>query len=143
MSSIHPSPLLRRALMADASASLVFAVAQLVTTGALARTLGLPAALLVGTGLFFVGYAAMLLTVARASRVARELVLFIVLGNVGWALGCTELLLSHTLPVTPAGSMFVIAQVSFVLTFAALEYRGLRRSRPAAASGAPMTQTAS
>ncbi|MES3032423.1 MAG: hypothetical protein V4813_00345 [Gemmatimonadota bacterium] len=143
MSSIHPSPLLRRALIADASGSLVLAVAQLAAAGALAAVLGLPASLLLGTGIFLMVYALLLITVANSSRVARALVLLIVIGNVGWGIGCAELLLSDMVQVTPTGSMFLVAQMIFVLTFSALEYRGLRQSRPAAAPGTPMTAATS
>lgn len=134
MIHVTPSPLLRRALLADAVVSGAVAALQLLATDALASLLGLPAALLTATGLFLVAYTGLLAWLASRRRMPAWLVATIVVGNVGWAAGGVALLAAGSSAPTALGAAFVVLQVVAVLAFAALEYLGLRRSAPAAAA---------
>jgi hypothetical protein len=86
MQTVHPSRLLRIALLADAVVSGAMGVLQLGAAAALATLLELPQALLLGTGEFLLAYALLLVTLATRTRLWPALVTFIVLGNVLWAL---------------------------------------------------------
>lgn len=136
MKTIQAARLLKTALIVDAVASLGLAGLQLFIPAVLAEYLSLPGLLVTGTGVFLVGYALMLVMVARASRVWEFLVQFIVIGNVGWALGC--LALAATSLVTPSalGMAFLSLQAMAVLLFACLEYAGLQASKAIEAGGA-------
>jgi hypothetical protein len=136
MKTIQTARLLKLALIVDAGASLGLAVLQLFMPSLLADYLSLPRLLVTGTGAFLVGYALMLVLVARTGRVWQFLVQFIIIGNVGWALGC--LALAATSVVTPSGlgMAFLSLQAMAVLLFAWLEYAGLQASKAGVAGGA-------
>lgn len=128
MKSIQASQLLKTALLADAAVSAAAAALQLAVPDGLAELLHLPRALLVETGAFLAVYVVLLVAMARAARLWSSLVWVVVLGNVGWALGCVGLAVS---PVPGAlGVAFLLVQALAVLVFAALEYRGLKSSAP-------------
>ncbi len=131
MRTIHPSPLLRTALLADAVVSGAVAIIQLAATDWLSGFLQLPRTLLFETGVFLVVYTALLLVLARSARVPSALIAVIVLGNVGWALGCAGLLVVGGVSPSAMGVAFVIVQAVAVLAFAALEYIGLASSERA------------
>jgi hypothetical protein len=136
MKTIQPARLLKLALIVDAGASLGLAVLQLFMPALLADYLSLPHVLVTGAGAFLVGYALMLVLVARAGRVWAFLVHFIIIGNVGWALAC--LTLAATSLVTPSGlgMAFLALQAIAVLLFAGLEYAGLQASKARVTGGA-------
>jgi hypothetical protein len=104
------------------------AVQQLAVTGPLSGLTGLPAPLLTGTGLFLIGYTALLLGMWRQSRVLPWLVALVVAGNGLWALGCIGLAASGAVPATGLGQVFLMAQTATVLAFAIWEAVGLKRS---------------
>ena len=129
MTNIHPSTWLKNALLADAAVSGATALLQTLATAGLVSLLGLPAGLLLETGLFMIGYCALLIWLARRARLSVIWIELIVTGNVLWAVGCTIVLLqAKTLATTPLGQAFVIVQAIAVLAFAALEWAGLKRS---------------
>jgi hypothetical protein len=130
MRTIHPSPLLKWALGADAAVSGALGAIQCVAAGTLAGVLGLPGALLAGTGAFLLGYAALLVALARRERVWAWLVAFIVVGNVGWALGCAVLALDGG-AAGGLGVAYLALQIVGVLAFAGAEGVGLRHSADA------------
>ncbi len=129
MRLVVPSSFLRRALVADAIASAAVAAAQVAAAEPLQALLGLPLALLVESGWFLVAYVVMLFAMAAARRVPAALVTLVVVGNVGWAIGCVTLAALHG--PTALGIAWLVAQATVVLVFAALERRGLERSPPA------------
>lgn len=131
MHTITPSPLLKTALLADAVVSGAVAFIQLAATDWLSGFLHLPRTLLFETGVFLVLYTALLVVLARSARVPSALVTAIVMGNVGWAVGCAGLLLVGGSSPSAMGVAFVIVQAVGVLVFAALEYRGLASSHRA------------
>jgi hypothetical protein len=129
--TVHPSLLLKIALMADAVVSGATGLLQLTAANPLATLLDLPRAGLLATGEFLVIYALLLVVLATRERLWSGLVMFIVLGNVAWALGCVALLLAGMLSPTAPGIGFVLMQAVAVVVFAVLEWRGLGRSLPA------------
>lgn len=130
MTAITSSPTwLPRVLALDAASCVLVGAAQLLFTDALARLTGLPAGLLMGTGLFLLAYAALAAVLARRRPVPRTLVGWIALGNFAWALGCVALLASGIYPVTGLGMAWVLAQAVTVLLLAEAQWLGLRASR--------------
>jgi len=135
MKLVHPSPMLKTALAVDALSGAGTAGLQLLMPGLLADRLGLPMALLLETGLFLVGLAALLAFLARSERVAAPLVWAIVIGNVGWSAGCVLLWAAGLVAPTPLGVAFLLMQAAVVLALAAWEAAGLRASRPLSPAG--------
>lgn len=136
MTQIFPSRLLRAALLIDAFGSAGCGLLQLGLYTHSAR-LGLPVDLVLGSGLFMLSYAAVLVLLARMARVPRAAIVFIAVGNLGWALGC-GLLALWAPAVTALGAGYLVFQAVAVAGFAALQSLGLARSNTAqlAAAGA-------
>lgn len=128
MRSIQPSPLLRWALWADAITSGLLALLQLGDSMVLAEHLHVPRVLLVGSGIFLVGYVILLIVLARRERVLAALIGFVVLGNVAWAATCAALAAGWQLNPSTVGVAYLMLHVIGVLAFAAIEFIGLRRS---------------
>lgn len=139
MRTVLPSPLLRGALLLDAAISTAAALLHLAPGGHTAAWLGLPPALLTETGVFMLLWAAALLWLARSRTLAAPLVQALVLGNLGWALGCVAALATDLLAPTALGSAWLLLQAVAVLGFAVLQAAGLRRS--AGAAGAALAQS--
>ena len=135
MLTVRPSPSLRFALLADACVSGATGLLQLGATQSLSALLALPHAVLLGTVEHFVVYALLLAAMATRTRLWSAPVRVVVPGNGLWALASVGLLLSGALSPSPMGVGFVLLLAVAVLVFAALEWRGLRRSPPAAARG--------
>lgn len=131
MKSLLPSSWLRFALLADAGMSTAAAALQLGATAWLVAALQLPQPLLLESGLFMVGYAALLVVLARSPRVWTGLVALVVWGNVGWAVACVLLALTGAVQPTALGLAFLGLHAAGVLVMAAWQYAGLRRSLPA------------
>lgn len=125
---IHPSPLLSRALLADAIFSGVSAVGLTLGAGVLAPFLNLPEALLRETGLFLVAYTALVGWLGTRQSVLRPLVLLVVAGNAAWTLASIALLFSGAVNPNLLGEIVVVAQAIATGVFAELQYIGLRRS---------------
>jgi hypothetical protein len=125
MSILTSNTWLKRVLVADAVVSGAVAVLQLTATRSLAELTGLTASLLLGTGVFLVGYVALLFAMASRPRLPVGLVWFVILGNVGWAAGA---LLVAASGLTSLGVAFALLHAVAVLAFAGLELQGLRTS---------------
>ena len=134
MQTVNPSTLLKKALAADAVVSGAVAVLQVSMSDVLSRMLMLPRGLLVETGVFLVGYTLLLIVLARSARIWSALVVMIVIGNAGWAVGCAVLPGAGYLQPNAPGLAFIAAQAAAVLVFAGLEYLGLRDSHPVQAT---------
>ena len=130
MKTLAPSALLRRALLGDAAGSLDVAALQLAAAAPLAALTQLPALLLAGSGLVMAVYGALLLLMARRTRLPRALVPAVIVGNVGWALGAL-LVGIQAAPALP-GLALLAVHALWTLLFAALQQAGLSRSVPAA-----------
>jgi hypothetical protein len=125
---IHPSLLLRRALLADAIFSGVSAVLLTLGVSVLASLLSLPEALLRETGLFLVAYAALVGWLGTRPSMPKALVWIVVAGNAAWALASIALLFSGWVAPNLLGEAAVALQAVAVGVFAELQYVGLRRS---------------
>lgn len=126
-----PSPTLRLALWTDAAVSGAAGALQLAGGDALAAAFGLPAPLSLASGVFLLGYAAMLVAMARASRLHAALLALVVFGNLGWALACVALPAAGALNPEPLGWAWLLLQAVAVVAFAAWEGAGWRASPPA------------
>ena len=122
--------LIRRALLADALLSGAAGIVMIVGGAALAPLLNLPAALLIGAGVFFIPWTLALLWIARANPLSRSGAQTVIAVNVAWVLASIALLFALT--PSPFGVAFVIAQAIAVGVLAELQYIGLKRA-PAAA----------
>jgi hypothetical protein len=131
---IHPSLLLRRALLADAIFSGTSAVLLTLGAGALAPLLNLPDTLLRETGLFLILYAALVGWLGTRQTVPKVPVWLVVAGNAAWTLASIALLFSGLVAPNLLGEIFVAAQAIATGVFAELQYVGLRRSGLAVAA---------
>lgn len=130
MTSIHPTRFLRHALIADALACSALVLLQLSLPDFLARQLQLPSVLLTGSGAFLVAYVGLLIVLASSKSVWKAMVGLVVVGNVGWAVGCVALA-SFAAP-SGLGVAYLMAQAVFVLVIARFEWLGLKGSPVAA-----------
>ena len=96
--------------------------------GLLAPLLHLPEALLRETGLFLIGYAALVGWLGTRSSVPKVLVLIVIAGNAAWTLGSIALLFSGAVTPNLPGELFIVAQAIATGVFAELQYVGLRKS---------------
>ncbi|MGE0807490.1 MAG: hypothetical protein AB7L76_18240 [Burkholderiaceae bacterium] len=135
MRYIESSKLLKNALWMDAAAGGAMALLQLLGTAAVVRLTGLPTALLLGSGAFLLGFVVLLVLMARATRLPAALVLLVVVGNFGWAVGSLLWLLVGSSTGNGFGVAYVLVQALAVLALAEVEYMGLKRSRPAGSGG--------
>lgn len=128
--SVFASPrFLPNVMWADAASCAATGALQVAFTDALARLTGLPAPLLMGTGVFLLAYAALAAFMASRSTPPRALIGLVVVGNFGWAVACVALLVSGMFPVTAVGVAWVLAQAVCVIVLVELQWTGLRRTR--------------
>jgi hypothetical protein len=127
MTHVLPSRLLRAALLIDAAASGALGVLQVAATAMMVRLLGLAPEIVLGSGLFFLVYAAVLVVLARSATVPRALVMLVAAGNAGWALGCVAMAALYP-GLTSLGVGYLLLQAAAVLAFAVLQALGLARS---------------
>ena len=125
---IHPSPLLRRAILADAIFSGASAVLLSLGAGPLAPLLNLPEPLLRESGLFLIAYAGLVGWLGTRQAMPRALVVIVIAGNGVWMLASIALLLSGAVTPNLLGEAFVVAQGIVVGAPAEQQYVGLRRS---------------
>jgi len=131
---IHPSQLLRRALLADAAFSGVSAVGLTPGASVLAPLLNLPEALLLETGLFLVAYTVLVGWLGTRPSVPKPLVMIVVAGNAAWTVASIALLFSGAVSPNLLGEIVVVAQAIATGVFAELQYIGLRKSEGAVAA---------
>jgi hypothetical protein len=125
---INPSPFLRRAILADAVFSGASALLLTFGAGALAPWLSLPEALLRETGLFLIGYAALVGWLGTRQSMPKALVMIVIAGNAVWTIASIALLFSGAVTPNLLGEAAIAIQAIAVGTFAELQYIGLRRS---------------
>ena len=131
--SVFASPrFLPNVMWADAASCAATGALQVAFTNALAALTGLPAALLMGTGVFLLAYAALAAFMASRSAPPRTLIGLVIFGNFGWAVACIALLVSGVFAVTALGMAWVLAQALCVVVLAELQWTGLRRTRSSA-----------
>lgn len=129
--SIFASPrFLPRVLWADALVSALTGLLHLAASGSLSQLTGLPTALLTGTGLFYLVYAATVGWMASRDPSPRALVMLVAVGNIAWGLACIGLLAAGTWPTTALGNAWVMVQALAVIVLGELQWLGLRASAP-------------
>jgi hypothetical protein len=130
MTHVHPSRPLRAALLIDAAASGALGLLQTAASAYTSALLGLPTALVLGTGVFMLAYAASLGVMARSTSLPRPAAQIVIVGNAGWALGCAVLAAVHP-QLTVLGVGYLLLQAVAVAAFAGLQAAGLARSNGA------------
>jgi len=133
MSTIHPSPFLRKSLLLDVAATGATAVLLIAAAGLLDGLLGLPVALMREAGLILLPFVAFVVWVGTREVVARGAVWTIIAANALWVAASIGLLVGGWVAPTALGYAFVIAQAAVVALFAELQYAGLKRPQPIAA----------
>jgi hypothetical protein len=133
MMTIHSSPLLRQALVADATTSAALGLLMLIGAGPLSGILGLPEMLLRIAGALLLPYSALIGWLGIREQIGKPVAWAVVLGNALWVADSLLLLVSGWVQPTSAGYAFVIAQALVVLMYAEFQLVGLRRSREAMA----------
>jgi hypothetical protein len=133
MLTLHPSPLLRQALLADSATSSACGLLMLLGASPLSDLLGLPEMLLRLSGAVLLPYAALIAYLGLREQLRQPTVWAVVIGNAIWAADSALLLVNGWVEPTRAGYAFVIAQALVVLMYAELQYMGLRRSTTAVA----------
>ena len=133
MMTIQSSPLLRQALVADATTSAAFGLMMLIGAGPLSGILGLPEMLLRIAGLVLLPYAGFIGWLGMREEIQKPVAWAVVLGNALWAADSILLLMSGWVAPTSAGYAFIIGQALVVLMYAEFQYVGLRRSAEAVA----------
>jgi hypothetical protein len=123
-----PSPLLRRALLADATLTAVAGIALVLAAGPLGAFVDLPATILRIAGVIFIPFAAFAGWLGTRRRVHRTLVFVVILLNALWAVDSVLLLLARWVETTPLGEGFVIGHALIIGVIAEVEFLGLRRS---------------
>ena len=127
IAGLQPEQYLRRVLLVDAVTSLAAGALSSLAAGPLATLTRLPPDLLFYSGLSLIPVAAFMLLVAAQRPPAKGLLLAIILGNVGWVLGCLLVLVDGKAMLNAVGVAFVLAQAMTVAVLAVLEAVGLRR----------------
>jgi len=128
MSTLPNSPFLRTALAADAAASGAMGLALALAPGAIGALTGLPAALLLGAGLFLLPYAAVIAWLATRAAVPRAMLWLLVAGNLLWAVESAILPLFGFVAPNGLGIAFLAVQGAAVAVFAELYIVALRRA---------------
>jgi hypothetical protein len=125
---MQSSQFLRRALLADAVFSGISAVGLTFGAGAFASLFNLPQMLLQETGLFLIGYAALVGWLGSRPLAPKALVVVVIAGNALWTLASLALLFSGAVSPNLLGEIVVVAQAIATGVFAELQYVGMRRS---------------
>ncbi|MCY1285547.1 hypothetical protein D9M68_418690 [compost metagenome] len=129
MTHLTMSPLLRRALQADALASGAMGLLLALAAGPLEELLGLPRALLMGAGIGLLPFALALGWLANRESVRRGWIWAVLAINTVWVIDSLSLLALGWVEPTLLGKVFVIGQAVAVALLAELEFFGLRRSQ--------------
>lgn len=128
MSLVSMSPLLRRALVADALISAAGGVVMALGAGVLEPLLRLPSSLLLSAGLLLFPWAACLLWLARKPAVARGAVWTVIVLNALWIAESIWVGVGGEFAPSGWGQAFIAVQALAVVVFAELEFMGLRRA---------------
>lgn len=126
-----PSPLLRRALMADAIGCGLFAAGVMIVLAApveIRSQLGAYPPLLVALGFTAILGVGLFPLMARRRRVSAATIRLVVGLNAAWAATCGVALVLGWIDATPAGAAVVAAQAAAAGLVAVLEWAGLRRT---------------
>lgn len=128
MSTIVPSPFLKRVLMVDAVSCAAAGLLLLALGEMFAPALGIPASFSQPVGLSLVGFAAVVGLVAVQSRVSPAIIWAIIAYNALWAIESVMVLALGWLTPTTLGIAFVLAQAIWVAILAEAQFIGLRKT---------------
>lgn len=128
MSAVAMSPLLRRAVVADALLSAVAGLLMTFGAGLLAELLSLPTTLLLAAGATLFPWAGYLMWMARKPAVSSAAVWTVIGINAAWIAASAWVSLGGVFAPNVLGHAFVAAQALGVLALLELEFAGLRRS---------------
>lgn len=120
---------LRRVLWVDALAGSGSAALHLALTAWLSSLLGLPGALLIGSGVALLVYVALAGSLALQATPPRALLGLLVIGNFAWVLACLVLLFGGVVSPTPLGQAYIVLQAVTVLVLAELQWIAMRRTQ--------------
>ncbi|MCU0762642.1 MAG: hypothetical protein ACK40L_02995 [Hydrogenophaga sp.] len=118
---------LRKVLWFDAVTGVGTGAIQLSASGLLAGWLGLPVALLQGSGLAIFAFVALAAWLALQPSPSRAGLTVIVVCNFAWALGCLALVFGGAAGLTALGVAYLMVQAIAVLVLAELQWMGLKR----------------
>jgi len=119
---------LKKVLVADAAISGAAAVAMMAGSAFLPPLLGLPAELLLWSGVVLIPFVAGLALVIRQSQVTGSVVVAIIAINIAWVIASLIVAFGPAFAATLFGKIFVVAQAATVALFAELQIIGLRRA---------------
>jgi len=126
--SLFASPrFLRQVLLLDAATGLGSGALQLGAPAALPAWTGLPAALLLESGVFLLLYAASLFWLAGRRPIPAAGVWLLVVGNLAWGVVCVALMLGPWVQPTGWGLAYLALHAVSVLLMAGLQWIGVRR----------------
>lgn len=124
---IRPTRGLRILLTLNGAANVVGGALLVPLAGVLDAPTGLSPALLVGIGLFYLGYGAAMWFTATRPRPRAAAIVALIAVNLGWAMGCLFTLGTGLADPTTLGSVLLAAEAVTVTGLAALQlaaYRG-------------------
>lgn len=120
--------LLKVALSLDLFSTMMFALAQIFLSPLLAAHTAIPEALLFRSGLTMLFFSGMLVYILSMPVHYAKLVNGLIMGNMGWALGCVLAYVFLRGNLTPVGQAFIAMHFIGVCFFSFLEYKGLQAS---------------
>ena len=134
---------LRRVLIADGAMGLAVAAVHLLAGAVLAGWLALPSPLLLGSGVFLIGWGLWLVALGRSPHLGAAAVWTVIGGNVLWALAALALWSgAGGVEGNPWGRAYLLLHALLVLVLADLEWFGLRRARRARGRAEPRPENA-
>jgi hypothetical protein len=122
------TPRLRLALKLDAVVTGANGAAYVIAAGPLGDLLGLSPALLRGTGVFLLAFAAAVWLTATRPSIPRAPVYAIVVANAVWAIDSIVTAIAGWGTPEAAGTVWIVLQAIVVAGFAELQLAGLRRA---------------
>ncbi len=122
------SAFLKWVLLVDAATCLTSGLLLMLGSATLQKFLGLPAELLVYSGVSLLPFAAWLVYLATREVLSQAVIWLVITLNALWAIDSIVLLLTGWVLPTELGYTFVIGQALAVALFAGLQYLGLRKS---------------
>jgi hypothetical protein len=127
MPLLRTSTFLRWVLFADAATCIATGLLMMLGSGLLEQFLGLPAELLLYSGISLLPFAAFLVYLATRENLSPPAVWTAIVLNMLWTAASLLLLITGWVAPTELGYTFVIAQALGVAVLASLEYFGLRK----------------
>lgn len=122
-----PAGPLRWALRIDGLSTGLVGVGLIAGAAGLDSFVGVPASALVGLGLFFIGWFAVLWRLAAARRPSAPAVLTVIGINVAWLVASAAIVATDALSLTGAGVVVVVLMAAAVAMFVDGQVLGLRR----------------